>query len=118
MFANCLFCTVYFPSLELWDFINSGKVNKMDEKDFNALFATLDTDGDGTVSFMEFSAYMGKCYDDFDKVKSDDSVKQARGKMKDNYYAGVSRRILGAETAAPLVDVDEENGSENEEKNV
>lgn len=103
---------------ELWEFINSGKVNKMDEKDFNALFAALDTDGDGTVSFMEFCAYMGKCYDDFDKLKSVDSVKQVRGKMMDNYYTGVSRRILGAETAAPLADVDEEKSSEEDEENV
>lgn len=79
---------------ELWNFVNSGNVSKMNQNDFNALFAALDTDGDGTVSFMEFSAYMGKCYDDFDSLKKQASVKEARGARMDNYYSGVSKRIL------------------------
>ena len=39
----------------------------MNESDFNALFSALDTGGDGTVSFMEFSAYMGKAYGEFER---------------------------------------------------
>lgn len=80
---------------ELWDFLNSGNVAKMNESDFNALFSALDTDGDGTVSFMEFSAYMGKAYGDFEKMKDSSSVREMRGGAKmDSYYSGVSTRIL------------------------
>ena len=56
----------------------------------------LDTDNDGTVSFMEFSAYMGKAYGDFEKLKSSKSVKIQRGMMTDNYYSGISSRILSS----------------------
>jgi len=80
---------------ELWDFLNSGKVAKMNESDFNALFSALDTDGDGTVSFMEFSAYMGKAYGDFEKMKDSSSVRDMRGGARmDSYYSGISTRIL------------------------
>lgn len=96
---------------ELRAFVNSGKVGKMNESDFNTLFAALDTDGDGTVSFIEFSAYMGRCYDDFDKLKSSKSVKLARGQMMDDYYSGVSKRILSSQ---PIKEEEEEE----EEKDI
>eukprot|EP00585_Thalassiosira_rotula_P022233 CAMPEP_0196225016 /NCGR_PEP_ID=MMETSP0912-20130531/49662_1 /TAXON_ID=49265 /ORGANISM="Thalassiosira rotula, Strain GSO102" /LENGTH=612 /DNA_ID=CAMNT_0041504459 /DNA_START=1 /DNA_END=1837 /DNA_ORIENTATION=+ len=96
---------------ELWNFVNSGNVSKMNQNDFNALFAALDTDGDGTVSFMEFSAYMGKCYDDFDSLKKSASVKEARGARMDNYYSGVSKRIL----TVPLDAVSEAEEEKQEE---
>ena len=66
----------------------------MNQSEFDALFAALDTDGNRSVSFMEFSAYMGKAYDDFERVKSRGSVIEARGQMKDNYYNGISKRNL------------------------
>jgi len=79
---------------ELWNFVNSGSVAKMGKSDFNALFAALDTDGDGTVSFMEFCAYMGKAYGEFEKMKEDRSVKMTRGDMMDSHYSAISKRIL------------------------
>lgn len=87
---------------ELWTFINSGKVGKMDKKDFNALFSALDTDGDGTVSFMEFSAYMGKAYGDFERLKKRRSVQTQRGLAADSYYSGISSRIISS--TAPVED--------------
>jgi len=99
---------------ELWEFLNSGKVNKMNEKDFNALFAALDTDGDGTVSFMEFSAYMGKAYGDFEKMKDSASVRDMRGGTKsDKFYSGVSTRILSVPEPAKEVEKMEEIAEEN-----
>ena len=99
---------------ELWEFLNSGKVAKMNESDFNALFSALDTDGDGTVSFMEFSAYMGKAYGDFEKAKDSSSVRDVRGGMKkDNFYSGVSSRILSIVKPEEKVDKMEEISEEN-----
>jgi len=99
---------------ELWEFLNSGKVAKMNESDFNALFSALDTDGDGTVSFMEFSAYMGKAYGDFEKAKDSSSVRDVRGGMKkDNFYSGVSSRILSIAEPEEKVDKMEEISEEN-----
>mmetsp|Transcript_52071 Transcript_52071/g.110661 ORF Transcript_52071/g.110661 Transcript_52071/m.110661 type:complete len:269 (+) Transcript_52071:26-832(+) len=103
---------------ELWDFLNSGNVAKMNEKDFNALFAALDTDGDGTVSFMEFSAYMGKAYGDFEKLKGSQSVRDMRGAGRmDNYYSGISTRILSISTEAPK-EVDKMEEIAEDEENV
>mmetsp|Transcript_28276 Transcript_28276/g.68088 ORF Transcript_28276/g.68088 Transcript_28276/m.68088 type:complete len:512 (-) Transcript_28276:133-1668(-) len=105
---------------ELWDFLNSGKVAKMNESDFNALFSALDTDGDGTVSFMEFCAYMGKAYDEFEKMKKRKSVQEKRGGA-DIYYSGVSTRILSfaeepkeeAEKMEKIAKSDSNAGEEN-----
>jgi len=37
----------------LWTWVQSGKAGTMTKKDFDALFATMDLDGDGEVSFLE-----------------------------------------------------------------
>ena len=101
---------------ELWTFINSRKVAKMDKKGFTALFTALDTGGDGTVSFMEFSAYMGKAHGDFKRLKKNKSVRVQRGLVADSYYSGISSRILSS--TAPVEDkVDKmEQISEKDEK--
>ncbi|KAL3930999.1 MAG: hypothetical protein SGBAC_011512 [Bacillariaceae sp.] len=43
----------YISKEELWEFVNSGKAGAMDQKDFNALFAALDSDNNGQVDFLE-----------------------------------------------------------------
>jgi hypothetical protein len=45
---------------DLWEFISSGKAGEISESDFNALFAAIDTDGDGQVDFLAFCAFMGQ----------------------------------------------------------
>lgn len=46
---------------ELWQFMKSGKAGDgMSQKDFNALFVAIDTDGSGQIDFMEFCAFMGQ----------------------------------------------------------
>lgn len=50
---------------------SSRNVAKMNKSDFNTLFSTLDTDGNGSVSFMDFCADMGKCYGDFGAMKGE-----------------------------------------------
>jgi EF-hand domain pair len=45
---------------DLWEFISSGKAGEISESDFNALFAAIDSDGDGQVDFLAFCAFMGQ----------------------------------------------------------
>lgn len=89
---------------ELRAFLDSGKSGAtLSEASFNALFAALDVDGDGKVSFMEFSAYLGSAQDDFKTLKKQKSVLDARG--LDQYYMGVSKMI----SKRVIVEEDEEN---------
>lgn len=46
---------------ELWNFVSSGKAGIMNRKDFNALFKSMDIDGNGAVNFMEFCSFMTTC---------------------------------------------------------
>jgi len=46
---------------ELHEFISSGKAGVMSDHDLNALFKSLDLDGNGVINFMEFCAYMALC---------------------------------------------------------
>lgn len=39
----------------------SGKVGAVTEKDFEAMFATVDDDGSGAIDFAEFVSFVGKC---------------------------------------------------------
>ena len=46
---------------ELWNFVSSGKAGIMNRRDFNALFKSMDIDGNGAVNFMEFCSFMTTC---------------------------------------------------------
>jgi hypothetical protein len=74
----------------LWTFLSSGKAGDLSELDFNALFAAIDLDGNGTVDFLEFCTFMGKCSDEYRSARAN------RGSMADR----ASRRISVADTAA------------------
>ena len=52
---------------ELWAWVESGKAGTMRKSDFDALFATMDLDGDGEVSFVEFCGFMARCGSEYDK---------------------------------------------------
>jgi len=75
---------------ELWEFISSGKAGEMDKKDFDALFAAIDLDKSGSVDFLEFCAFMGKC---------DDEYRAARREGGSSVVAS-SRRLDTATTTA------------------
>jgi hypothetical protein len=74
----------------LWTFLSTGKAGELSESDFNALFAAIDLDQSGTVDFLEFCTFMGKCSDEFRSARGN------RGSMADR----ASRRISVADATA------------------
>ncbi|KAL7572810.1 hypothetical protein ACA910_014667 [Epithemia clementina (nom. ined.)] len=63
---------------ELWEFVSSGKLGEMTRPEFDALYAVMDADGNGTVDFLEFCAYMSLCKADFNEAKDRMSIRQVR----------------------------------------
>lgn len=51
----------YISKEELRDFMASGKLGIMDQKDFDMLFLALDVDGDGQVDYLEFCSFLKLC---------------------------------------------------------
>jgi hypothetical protein len=45
---------------ELREFLLSGKIGEVNEKDFDALWNVMDADGSGDVDFLEFCSYLGE----------------------------------------------------------
>jgi hypothetical protein len=74
----------------LWTFLSTGKAGDLSESDFNALFAAIDLDQSGTVDFLEFCTFMGKCSDEYRSARTN------RGSVADR----VSRRISVADVTA------------------
>jgi hypothetical protein len=74
----------------LWTFMSSGKAGELSESDFNALFAAIDLDQNGSVDFMEFCTFMGQCSDEYRSARTN------RGSVADR----ASRRMLVADTSA------------------
>jgi len=77
----------------LWEFLNSGKAGEMSKSDFDALWAVMDADRSGSVDFLEFCAFMGKCHEEYNQARAD------RGSIAERS----SSRILFATTSARLL---------------
>eukprot|EP00540_Astrosyne_radiata_P022821 CAMPEP_0116832214 /NCGR_PEP_ID=MMETSP0418-20121206/5770_1 /TAXON_ID=1158023 /ORGANISM="Astrosyne radiata, Strain 13vi08-1A" /LENGTH=161 /DNA_ID=CAMNT_0004461555 /DNA_START=329 /DNA_END=814 /DNA_ORIENTATION=+ len=86
---------------ELWGFISSGKAGEMDQKDFDALFAAVDLDKNGTVDFLEFCAFMGKCDEEYRAAQLDREDLVARRSIRANLSETTARRIISYELPAP-----------------
>eukprot|EP00541_Cyclophora_tenuis_P017445 CAMPEP_0116557396 /NCGR_PEP_ID=MMETSP0397-20121206/9217_1 /TAXON_ID=216820 /ORGANISM="Cyclophora tenuis, Strain ECT3854" /LENGTH=314 /DNA_ID=CAMNT_0004082849 /DNA_START=1 /DNA_END=946 /DNA_ORIENTATION=- len=76
---------------ELWDFVSSGKAGEMEKHDFDALFAAIDLDKNGSVDFLEFCAFMGKCEKEYKLARVD-----RRAQLVAN---ASSRRLLDTENS-------------------
>ena len=93
---------------ELWDFIVSGEAGDMTRSDFEALFEAMDEDGNGTVDFLEFCAFLGGCADEL----------AAANLNRHQRLSLIARRV--STTMAPLPpsileDLDEEDDPESNE---
>jgi len=78
---------------ELWDFMSSRKAGELDKKDFDALFAAIDLDKNGTVDFLEFCAFMGKCDQEYRAARTDRGSLVARKSARDMVAASTARRL-------------------------
>jgi len=80
---------------ELWEFISSGKAGEMEQRDFDALFAAMDLDKSGSVDFLEFCAFMGKCHDEYENARAGESRVVARRSIV--AQSASRHRLQGAE---------------------
>lgn len=94
----------------LWEFVNTGKAGEMNKKDFDALFAAMDIDRNGTVNFLEFCSYMSICGEEYKQARQD---LQEGAKWKDEAkMVAAARRISTKITASQrlaIEDPDTEN---------
>ena len=82
----------------LWTFMSSGKVGELSELDFNALFAAIDFDQNGTVAFMEFCTFMGKCSDEYRSARTNRGSLAERASVRISIADTTARRLS---TVAP-----------------
>lgn len=106
---------------ELWNFISSGKAGDMDKHDFDALFAAIDLDKNGTVDFLEFCAFMGNCHDEYREARIERGSVVAKSSRRLEASAVTARRLssmpevgnaVGAAAAAAKI----EEGEDSEEE--
>jgi hypothetical protein len=112
----------YISREELWDFLSSGKAGEMNQKDFNALFEALDTDGNGKVDFLEFCSFLSMCGEEFQVAREDhfaaDTKKARRGSTTNNsqQFQKIAKRIsLASSKHLSVEDLKNPNSSSEEE---
>lgn len=54
---------------ELRQFLLSGALGDINEKDFEALWAVMDADSSGDVDFLEFCTYLGHCHEVYEETR-------------------------------------------------
>jgi hypothetical protein len=104
----------------LWNFLSSGKAGELSETDFNALFAAIDLDQNGTVDFMEFCTFMGKCSEEYRAVRPNRGSAADRASRR-NMVANASARQLSivapgsddATTTAALAAIEDAEASKD-----
>lgn len=63
---------------ELRIFVTSGKIGTISDSDFNALWAAIDVDGDGSVNFTEFCSFLATCGEVYDEEEEKLTPEQRR----------------------------------------
>lgn len=59
---------------ELWKFVSIEKAGHLSKKDFDSLYNAMDTDKNGSVSFLEFCFFMMLCQSEFRNAPREDKV--------------------------------------------
>ena len=97
---------------ELWEFLSDGKAGDIHQKDFDALFAAIDLDGSGSVDFLEFCAFMGKCDQEYRAARVDRGSIVARSTRRLQVTNTTARRLstMAPVKVDPAVLEDEEGG--------
>ena len=98
-------------------FLNSGKCGEIAEHDFEALWAVLDADGNGTVDFLEFCAFMGQCHDDYNMARLDRNSIAVNASSRLSFAEVSARRlslnISKRDLASSMPEVEEEGDEED-----
>jgi hypothetical protein len=77
----------------LWTFMSSGKAGELSESDFNALFSAIDLDQSGTVDFLEFCTFMGKCSDEYRSARTNRGTVAVLASLRISVADTTARRI-------------------------
>jgi len=87
---------------ELKEFIASGKVGEISDKDVEAMWHAIDIDNSGEVDFVEFISFLGSCGSAFDQVN-----KEQRAMTKDQKLKYASQRLSTRVLSVPIKSSDE-----------
>ena len=101
---------------ELWEFLSDGKAGEIHQKDFDALFAAIDLDSSGSVDFLEFCAFMGKCDQEYRAARADRGSIVARSARRLQVTDTTARRLSSMAPVKVDPAVFEEEGDAEEEK--
>jgi hypothetical protein len=82
-------CSGVLDKDELRAFVTSGKIGTISDSDFNALWAAIDVDGDGSVNFTEFCSFLATCGD----VSDEEERKLTPGQRRQSVSRTLSMRI-------------------------
>lgn len=80
---------------ELKEFLDSGKVGSISDKDFEALWCAIDLDGSGEVDFVEFITFLDGCGSEFDQVH-----KETASMTREERLMRSSRRLSAISVSA------------------
>lgn len=87
---------------ELKEFIASGKIGEISDKDVEAMWHAIDIDNSGEVDFVEFISFLGSCGSAFDQVN-----KEQRAMTKDQKLKYASQRLSTRVLSVPIKSSDE-----------
>lgn len=93
---------------ELTEFLKSGKVGDISDKDISAMWAAIDIDNSGEVDFVEFISFLGSCGTEFETAS-----KEQKAMTKDEKLKYASQRLSMRASSVPKDDDDEEEGTGN-----
>lgn len=94
---------------ELTEFLKSGKVGDISDKDIVAMWTAIDIDNSGEVDFVEFISFLGSCGTEFETANKEQKIMTKDEKLK---YA--SQRLSMRALSVPKYDKGEcaDNGAE------
>lgn len=87
---------------ELKEFLKSGKVGDISDKDIDAMWAALDIDNSGEVDFVEFIAFLGTCGSEFETTH-----RKQKAMTKDEKLMYASQRLSVRVLSVPKDDEEE-----------